>query len=67
MVTEALSGAETLGAMTNKIYLFIAEAMGAKPAKAIFIGLDAQEEHQHLSKNTTRKAQAAGRQLTEEQ
>jgi multimeric flavodoxin WrbA len=45
----------------------IAETMGAKPVKTIFIGLAAQKEHPVLSENAIRKAQAAGRQLAAEQ
>lgn len=46
---------------------FIAETMGAKPVRTLFVGLAAREEHQPLPKNTIRKAQAAGRQLAKEQ
>jgi len=44
----------------------IAETMGAKPVKTIFVGLAALKEHPTPSENAIRKAQAAGRQLAAE-
>jgi FMN-dependent NADH-azoreductase len=41
----------------------IAETMGAKPVKTIFVGLAAQKEHQVPSGKAIRQARAAGRQL----
>ena len=41
----------------------IAETMGAKPVKTIFVGLAAQKEHPALSEKAIRQARAAGRLL----
>lgn len=43
----------------------IAETMGAKPVKTIFVGLAAQQEHAPPPEKAIRQAQAAGRRLTE--
>lgn len=43
----------------------IAETMGAKPVKTIFVGLAAKQEHAPPPEKAIRKAQAAGRRLAE--
>lgn len=45
----------------------IAETMGARPVKTLFVGLAAQNKHPVPPENALRKAQAAGRQLAAEE